>query len=232
MAFLPKEANRTSFCSRGCAFAAKKDRAARERPERDALLVARAADVVARRKVGSLRTCDECGRVYLGRQARAHLCSNQCRVESGRKAAFARYADRAKAIPAEHLTCEQCSAPFVRAYPERYRDRYCSTSCGDKQARGVAKQRRRARMRGVQNVAIRARDIYQRDQWVCGLCYGPIDRQAKAPHPQSASLDHIIPLSLGGPHLPDNVQCAHFGCNTKKGNRMPVASPAQSRQVA
>jgi len=38
----------------------------------------------------------------------------------------------------------------------------------------------------------------------------------KAPHPLSMSIDHIIPLSRGGTHEPDNVQLAHFICNSIK----------------
>jgi 5-methylcytosine-specific restriction endonuclease McrA len=30
---------------------------------------------------------------------------------------------------------------------------------------------------------------------------------------------YIVPLSKGGTHTYDNVQCAHFGCNSRKGNR-------------
>lgn len=35
------------------------------------------------------------------------------------------------------------------------------------------------------------------------------------------TLDHIIPLSKGGSHTADNLQCAHFMCNSKKGDAMP-----------
>ena len=39
------------------------------------------------------------------------------------------------------------------------------------------------------------------------------------PHPRSASLDHIEPLSLGGQHVHSNVQLAHLDCNMAKSNR-------------
>ncbi|WP_423797180.1 HNH endonuclease [Mycobacteroides abscessus] len=35
----------------------------------------------------------------------------------------------------------------------------------------------------------------------------------------SASLDHVVPMSLGGDHLSTNVQCAHLKCNMDKGAR-------------
>jgi 5-methylcytosine-specific restriction endonuclease McrA len=35
--------------------------------------------------------------------------------------------------------------------------------------------------------------------------------------PMSATIDHIIPISLGGRHCAENVQLAHRICNNKKG---------------
>jgi len=40
------------------------------------------------------------------------------------------------------------------------------------------------------------------------------------PHPESLSIDHIMPLSLGGKHIRANVQLTHLICNLKKGNRI------------
>jgi 5-methylcytosine-specific restriction endonuclease McrA len=38
-------------------------------------------------------------------------------------------------------------------------------------------------------------------------------------HPKAVSIDHIVPLSLGGHNTKANVQLAHLGCNISKGNR-------------
>lgn len=65
-----------------------------------------------------------------------------------------------------------------------------------------------------------AAEIFERDDWVCGLCREPIPRDAPRRDPMSASLDHIVPLSLGGLHSPENTQAAHLICNGRKGNRV------------
>ena len=44
----------------------------------------------------------------------------------------------------------------------------------------------------------------------CALCGLPME-------PQEMSLDHIIPLSMGGNHTYENVQVAHISCNAAKG---------------
>ena len=56
-------------------------------------------------------------------------------------------------------------------------------------------------------------EIADRDGWVCHIC-----RQTVLP--EQASLDHVIPISKGGPHTRDNVKLAHLLCNQRKGNRL------------
>lgn len=66
---------------------------------------------------------------------------------------------------------------------------------------------------------IRRRLLYSTD--VCALCGKPIDKSLKTPHPMSAEVDEIIPISKGGsPIDPDNVQLVHRSCNQRKGNKI------------
>lgn len=81
-------------------------------------------------------------------------------------------------------------------------------------------ERRRALLLGAEVEPFSAAEIYERDNWTCGICNGSIDRAALFPHPQSASLDHIVPLSLGGAHKPSNVRATHLYCNASRGNRV------------
>lgn len=62
-------------------------------------------------------------------------------------------------------------------------------------------------------------EIFERDDYVCALCGERIDSTKKYPDLMSASIDHIIPISLGGNHTYDNLQAAHFLCNTRKSNK-------------
>ncbi|MER7053478.1 HNH endonuclease signature motif containing protein [Streptomyces sp. NPDC000351] len=62
-------------------------------------------------------------------------------------------------------------------------------------------------------------DVHTRDGWICQLCHEPIDQGMAWPNPMSPSVDHVIPLSRGGAHALSNVQSAHLGCNSSKGDR-------------
>lgn len=67
-------------------------------------------------------------------------------------------------------------------------------------------------------------EVFERDGWVCGICDEAIERELSHPDPRSCSLDHIIPLSLGGEHSQANTRAAHLDCNVRRGNRMEAAA--------
>lgn len=80
-------------------------------------------------------------------------------------------------------------------------------------------QKRRALKMQLPADDIRPADVYERDEWVCGLCSEPVEHTLSWPDPMSPSLDHVLPLSKGGHHVMENVQLAHLSCNVRKGAR-------------
>lgn len=86
-------------------------------------------------------------------------------------------------------------------------------------------RRRRARLAGVESEPFGLEDVIARDGWRCGICGGKVDPKAKGA--RGKSLDHIVPVSLGGPHTLANAQLAHMNCNSQKG--AGAAIPSQLR---
>lgn len=68
----------------------------------------------------------------------------------------------------------------------------------------------RARKAGVEWDYVDMRDVYKSAVGICGICGEPVPFE-------SFSVDHRIPMSRGGPHLPCNLQPSHLACNLKKG---------------
>ena len=62
--------------------------------------------------------------------------------------------------------------------------------------------------------------LIERDNSTCGICNMPVDDTKPYPHPQSLTIDHIIPRSLGGGNEIDNLQLAHAVCNSTKQDRI------------
>lgn len=80
-----------------------------------------------------------------------------------------------------------------------------------------ANRRRRAHLQGViVDKEITLNKVYERDNGICQLCRTFCNKA-------NASIDHKIPISRGGAHTWDNVQLAHFNCNSAKGNRICLA---------
>lgn len=58
-------------------------------------------------------------------------------------------------------------------------------------------------------------------QDTCGICGRPVDKTLHYPDPQSATIDHIIPIAKGGhPSDISNLQLAHFSCNRAKSDKV------------
>lgn len=72
-------------------------------------------------------------------------------------------------------------------------------------------------------------DLISRGATICQWCQGPIDLTLVYPHRYSKSLDHTLPLVLGGTHTVDNCTLMHLTCNLSKGTQemgdRPITAP-------
>lgn len=65
---------------------------------------------------------------------------------------------------------------------------------------------------------------------VCAWCNLPIDKALKAPHPMSASADHVVPVAAGGSNR-GLLQPMHLGCNKSAGAKGSRRAPVKRRHV-
>ena len=69
-------------------------------------------------------------------------------------------------------------------------------------------------------------------QTCCGICGKPVDFGLKYPHPLSACVDHIIPITKGGhPSDINNLQLSHWTCNRQKSDRLIEARGYVNQQA-
>lgn len=158
-------------------------------------------------------SCEQCGELFEAKWSSSsnrlvRTCSRSC----GQQLRFV--------YPAYQRVCTVCSSLFEA---NNARASVCSTKCRNKikNAGGQRQHKGRARSAGVPYEPVDRRRVFVRDGWCCGVCGGAVDPELTHPDPLSASLDHIVPISLGGPHLYSNVQCAHLKCNIDKGATLP-----------
>lgn len=132
-----------------------------------------------------------------------------------------------KTMQTKTLKCVDCGCDTVGTKAKKR----CS-ACARKRSvdhnrhmrkKGIRSDRRiveRARKHGVVVGAVNRVKVYDRDGWACYVCGVQVVR-SKDYRPDQATLDHIVPLSLGGPHTYDNVRTCCHRCNSTKSNTMP-----------
>lgn len=196
-----------SYCSQKCRLRASDKR---NRARWNAEKVAKAAE----RRANTWSTCQCCGADFNPKQARSRFCSRRC------QRAWEREHERGE------CSAPECARP-IRArgvcnmhYKRILRDEGKLKPPPWDDAKRDAKARREALKRGnrVGGPVVLAK-IAERDGWKCGICGKHVRESLTYPHPLSKSLDHVIPLSRGGAHSPENAQLAHLRCNVRKGNR-------------
>ena len=82
-----------------------------------------------------------------------------------------------------------------------------------------ARRTRRARLAGAEREAYTLAEVAKRDGFRCWLCRRKVNMSLRYPHPRSASIDHVVPLSQGGNDVKANVRLAHLGENIARSNK-------------
>lgn len=155
------------------------------------------------------RACVACGGSFSTNHPRRTACGRTCLAWAYLHPGVVRVLDR---------ECLHCLTPFRAKTAKR---RFCSPGCS--QASG--RSRREKRLNGVFIEEVSKTVVADRDKWTCQLCNKRVLKKLSYPHPMSWSLDHVVPISLGGEHSYANAQLAHLVCNIRKGNR--ISEPVQ-----
>ena len=180
-----------------------------------------------------IRPCIECGDEFASAIRTTMCCGPSC--ANARKKRESDKTRTANANARLSRECARCNAVFVMPRPsakvlrgEAKSGIYCSRLCANDgvayaskaDAKRARKHRRRARFHCVPSERFASSEIFERDKWRCGVCLHLVDSALSHPHPMSASLDHVMPLSKGGSHTRGNTQCAHLRCNVAKGAKL------------
>jgi len=193
-------------------------------------------------------TCQLCGKPYYKQNGKSKYCSDECKKEATRlrqqkwreehpdyqrewretnpdaEEQFRErhpnyYRDRARRIRCNERyerICEACGKTFVTY---RQNQTACSRECSRAMHSGV--KRVPADQVVDKNITLKA--LYKRDNGVCYICGEKcdwLDVHEGICGGTYPSIDHVVPVSLGGLHSWDNVRLAHLACNMKKSNKL------------
>jgi 5-methylcytosine-specific restriction endonuclease McrA len=159
--------------------------------------------------VSCKRSCICCGKLA----GKKEFCSRCWTKLTG----WAKRLDKKKA-------CVICNTEFDNRSSQS--ESFCSVKCrlstdSALNARRHAGHIRRVKVATATKHRFNIQSIYVRDNWQCVYCGCRVYNYEAGGHLSGdmATLDHVLPLSLGGEHVPDNVVTACWDCNTKKGSR-------------
>jgi len=219
--FIPKEKNRAKYCSRECRFLYMSNTARQAKISRN---LGKVSD-----NKGVYIKCLNCFSVviFFGRVMRKYCSSIECLAERARQADKKK---NKKKYVTKSYQCLECGFQYLLNYGQK-NYKYCSALCRRKAHHRMQAHAKRARLRRVAWEKIYPLEVFRRANYICYLCGVKTDIGKRGTKFHLApELEHIIPISKGGPHTWDNVACACRSCNSLKGAKLLVRGEEKSYQ--
>lgn len=182
-------------------------------------------------------TCDICEarRIEKAKQERETkriaAAEEKERIRKEKAAEKQRLAEERERNKQERI-CSVCGQVFKT---NRLNQLCCSPECSKR--RQYKTHDKRLSKYGQKSNGITLAKLYRRDRGICYICGRTCDLNDKITDERGTvicgdtypSIEHVIPLSLGGPNTWDNVRLACRGCNTAKNKRSDIKICADGR---
>lgn len=169
--------------------------------------------------VGDSRPCEVCGSVFVKRSAIHATCSVECASELRGVELWRRELPPHCAIAI--VACDDCDRLTVC---KTRKGGICS-ECSKVRAR-ERYRRKNMKRRGAVGKPLTVIQLAERDGTICYICESDIDLGLSGLDRFGPTIDHVIPLALGGTNDDSNLRLTHRDCNTKKGISLPALIPA------
>lgn len=151
------------------------------------------------------KTCSEC-------QAKLHILNTtgKCRKCYLNKYHKKRNERRRKRTEV-YTHCFDCNKKLNTRYVK-----FCGRKCYDR----YKQLKRRVKKANTVCVPVSRYEIYKRDKFKCYICKVKVVLRTNNQDWKQATLDHVVPLNMGGHHAPYNLRCCCRRCNSQKGKRL------------
>lgn len=158
-----------------------------------------------RHKRRTPRACGVCGAMFVSERKHVRFCSAACFGKS-----------QSCANPVPMIQCQRCGESFKRRSDRHGYNKYCSRECYF----GVAKRERPKCITSRRICKTVRRQISERDGMKCRACGVEVRDDVDDRHPQKLNIDHVFPVSRGGTHAVENLQCLCRACNASKADKV------------
>ena len=159
-----------------------------------------------------IKECEYCKKhkVYKGKVGKK-FCSRACMISHRNSTRIGIKLN----ISFKEYNCKICNNVFVSKFPGNCND--CKKE-RNRLYRKADKKKRKAALKSIATELVFDIKVFERDNWRCKNCKCKVQKDDIYKN-NAAELDHIVPISLGGPHSYSNVQTLCRECNQKKSNK-------------
>ena len=171
------------------------------------------------------KNCLWCGRTFETHYPNQKYCCKNCGYQGNLKLKRQQWAE---AYVPKQRVCKECDVEFMTECGDKH-SVFCCRSCAEKHERRMEHQTERHRnymkkVKARRERQIASRDagdvsyerLFKRDNGICQICGMPVHPVKLSDDNWDGTIDHIVPLSLGGEHSLNNCQLAHRICNSLK----------------
>jgi len=189
---------------------------------RESLYCSNRCKLIAWKATHGLTAAREAKRAIRLEANRVSAAEAQIRRNERKRRVAQRMAEKADAAQRRLAPCQTCGGPLGLGR------KWCSALCAkaapeSKERKASARTADKARRRNVVAEDFSPYEVFARDGWLCRLCGAPTPRAKRGTYEADApELDHIVPISKGGPHTKANTQCACRACNLAKADTLPT----------
>lgn len=164
-----------------------------------------------------IKQCLTCDKTFISRYSTKKYCCKSCST---------RYYDLADT---RYRICAYCKKEYD--FFHKGSQSYCSDECKHKASKaqnrlyrkrnGKRTHKQRADKYGCVYEVVDRIAVFERDNWTCQLTGIKTPRSLMGSNlPNEPTIDHIIPLSKGGSHTYDNLQCVSRYANSIKSDKL------------
>ncbi len=180
------------------------------------------------------KNCDVCGAQFIPRwDVQATCGDDNCKREHRKKYALAKAKEKALNQESTNFILTECKfCGDIFCADERAKRKYCSKECSRKAA-NKRHDKRIPKSQRVDNIVLTR--LYERDGGKCYKCgcdcnfddWRQSKRGNKYPGDNYPTIDHVVPVSLGGLDSWDNVRLACWKCNLEKADKIETIAPLE-----
>jgi hypothetical protein len=167
------------------------------------------------------KACQHCAKEFWAQRDQDKFCSVDCRKDATAIRAIEKWRVNNPLPKNYNYKCDDCDRFVERSVKEgRLSGIKLCQFCGLKRRRESYRRKTVKRQGITQPGKVYFEVVVERDKSICWICNELVDLSLSRTTALGATLDHVIPISKGGPDTLENIRLAHWIWNNRKSDKL------------